>query len=150
MTSRLEEPIEILLVEDNPGDVRLTEEAFKELPSETTIHVATDGDEALEFLSGKRSDDASASLPDLVLLDLNLPRMGGLEFLDTIQDDPKLTRMPVLVLTSSNAIEDVLESYELAANAYLTKPTDPDEYASMVEAVADFWFQRAALPPMPS
>lgn len=149
MTDRLEEAIEILLVEDNPGDVRLTQEAFKGLSTETTIHVAIDGDEALEFLSRRRDAD-SDSVPDIVLLDLNLPRMGGLEFLEAIQEEPELARTPVLVLTSSNAIEDVLESYELAANAYLTKPTDPDEYAAMVEAVAEFWFQRAALPPLPS
>ncbi|WP_137290143.1 response regulator [Natronorubrum halophilum] len=149
MSNRIEDPIEILLVEDNPGDVRLTQEAFKQLSTETIIHVAIDGDEAFDFLSSRYDSDTEL-VPDLVLLDLNLPRMGGLEFLETVQDDPNLSRVPVLVLTSSNAIEDVLESYELAANAYLTKPTDPDEYAAMVEAVADFWFQRAALPPMPS
>ncbi len=147
MNERLSEPIDILLVEDNPGDVRLTEEAFKQLPTETTIHVATDGDEALDRLSSQR-DERASSLPDLILLDLNLPRMGGLEFLDAIQDDTKLRRIPVLVLTSSNAVEDVLESYTLAANAYLTKPTDPIEYTEMVESVAEFWFERAALPPM--
>ncbi|ELY62088.1 response regulator [Natronolimnohabitans innermongolicus] len=147
MNERLSEPIDILLVEDNPGDVRLTEEAFKQLPTETTIHVATDGDEALDQLSSKR-DERASSLPDLILLDLNLPRMGGLEFLDAIQDDTTLRRIPVLVLTSSNAVEDVLESYTLAANAYLTKPTDPIEYTEMVESVAEFWFERAALPPM--
>ena len=147
MNDRRDEQIDILLVEDNPGDVRLTQEAFKQLSTQTTIHVATDGDEAIEFLT-ERCDDGSPRLPDLVLLDLNLPRMGGLEFLEAIQDDRKLARIPVLVLTSSEAIEDVHESYELAANAYLTKPTDPVEYTEMVEAVADFWFQRAALPPM--
>ncbi|QSW98773.1 response regulator [Haloterrigena alkaliphila] len=148
MTERAEGPVEILLVEDNPGDVRLTQEAFKELPTETRISVATDGDEALEALSERR--ERGERLPDLVLLDLNLPRLSGLEFLEAIKERPALARTPVLILTSSEATEDVLESYELAANAYLTKPTDPDEYAAMVESVADFWFQRVALPPMPS
>lgn len=145
-TMRHDEPIEILLIEDNPGDVRLTREAFDRLATETSIHVATDGDEALDRLEERREEDAS--LPDLGLLDLNLPRMGGLEFLETVQEDRTLTRFPVLVLTSSGAAEDVLESYELAANAYLTKPTDPTEYEEMVEAVAEFWFRRAALPPL--
>lgn len=149
VTPRCEERIDVLLVEDNPGDVRLTREAVDDLATETAIHVATDGDEALETLSERRASD-ERSMPDLVFLDLNLPRMGGLEFLEAIEDDPELAPIPVLVLTSSAAAEDVLESYELAANAYLTKPTDLDEYAEMVEAIADFWFQRAALPALPS
>lgn len=147
MTDRFDDPIEILLVEDNPGDVRLTQEAFKQLSTETTIHVATDGDEALEFLTDRRDSDPD-TVPDLVLLDLNLPRMNGLEFLETIKGDATLTRIPVLVLTSSEAVEDILESYELSANAYLTKPTDPAEYAAMVEAVSEFWLHKAALPPI--
>ncbi|RKD97443.1 response regulator [Halopiger aswanensis] len=146
MSDRLTEPVEILLVEDNPGDVRLIQEAFKELPTEVTLCVVTDGDDALTLLQNRRAE--AAALPDLVLLDLNLPRMGGLEFLEAIQDEPAFARLPVLVLTSSEAYEDVLESYELAANAYLTKPTDPDEFSSMVETIAEFWFQRVALPPM--
>ncbi|ELY38391.1 response regulator [Natronorubrum tibetense] len=147
MTDRIDDPITVLLVEDNPGDVRLIRDAFEQLSTETTIHVATDGDEALEFLTECRDSDPD-SVPDLVLLDLNLPRMTGLEFLETIKDDATLARIPVLVLTSSEAVEDVLDSYELSANAYLTKPTDPDEYAAMVEAVAEFWLQKAALPPI--
>ncbi len=147
MTDRIDDPITVLLVEDNPGDVRLIRDAFEQLSTETTIHVATDGDEALGFLTECRDSDPD-SVPDLVLLDLNLPRMTGLEFLETIKDDATLARIPVLVLTSSEAVEDVLDSYELSANAYLTKPTDPDEYAAMVEAVAEFWLQKAALPPI--
>ena len=144
MSTRFEEPVEILLVEDNPGDVRLVEVALRELSTDTELDVATDGNQALETLSGGLRDE---SVPDLVLLDLNLPRMGGFEFLDEIQDQPALARIPILVLTSSNACEDVAESYERAANAYLTKPTDPAEYIEMVETVADFWFDRVALPP---
>ncbi|GAB3664862.1 response regulator [Halopiger thermotolerans] len=148
MSDRFTEPVEILLVEDNPGDVRLIQEAFAALPTEVTLCVVTDGDDALALLED-RWNGGETALPDLVLLDLNLPRVGGLEFLETIQDEPAFARLPVLVLTSSEAHEDVLESYELAANAYLTKPTDPDEFASMVETIAEFWFRRAALPPMP-
>ncbi|AXR81605.1 response regulator [Natrarchaeobaculum sulfurireducens] len=144
MSTRFEEPVEILLVEDNPGDVRLVEIALRELSTDTELDVATDGTKALETLSGCLRNE---SVPDLVLLDLNLPRMGGFEFLDEIQDQPALARIPILVLTGSNACEDVAESYERAANAYLTKPADPAAYIEMVEAVADFWFDRVALPP---
>ncbi|WP_049928225.1 response regulator [Halopiger goleimassiliensis] len=146
MTARSNDPIEILLVEDNPGDVRLTEVAFEDLPMTVDLAVATDGDDALEFLARRQTNEAE-TVPDLVLLDLNLPRMGGFEFLEAIQSDDELARIPILVLTSSNACEDIVESYQRAANAYLTKPSDPDEYAEMVEAVAEFWFDRAALPP---
>ncbi|MEY7847639.1 response regulator [Natrarchaeobius sp. A-rgal3] len=146
MTDRFEDSIEILLVEDNPGDVRLTQEAFKELSTDVRIRVATDGETALEKL-GLRNGTDPGSLPDLVLLDLNLPRTNGFEFLETVRAEPVLTRLPVLVLTSSNAHEDILESYELAANAYLTKPTGPDEYSAMVRAVVEFWFEQVTLPP---
>ncbi|SIR83101.1 response regulator [Natronorubrum thiooxidans] len=149
MSGGLENPIELLLVEDNPGDARLTQDAFEQLSMETTIHVATDGTDALEFLS-TRHDHETESVPDLILLDLNLPRMGGLEFLEAIRDDSSFASLPVLVVTSSTATEDILESYELAANAYLIKPTDPDEYAAMVDAIAAFWFRHAALPPITS
>ncbi|RQG90368.1 response regulator [Natrarchaeobius halalkaliphilus] len=145
MNSRIEAPIDILLVEDNPGDARLTEEAFEAHSNEVTLSVTTSGDEALEVLR-KRRDEDPATVPDLVLLDLNMPGMDGFEFLRTIKADSAFTRLPVLVLTSSTASEDVLESYELAANAYLTKPTDPDEYAAIADAVVAFWFERASLP----
>lgn len=142
-----EEPIDILLVEDNPGDVRLTQLAFMEAEMDTRIHVVVDGDEVLDFLSDRTADD-SAPFPDLVLLDLNLPRMGGLEVLDQIRDVPEFAHLPVLVLTSSKANEDVVSSYEHSANAYLTKPTDPDEFATLAKAVENFWFRRAQLPPI--
>ncbi|WP_265111354.1 response regulator [Halosolutus halophilus] len=138
--------IDILLVEDNPGDVRLTEEAFDAVSTEVTLTVTIDGDEALETLAQRR-EDPPTPLPDLVLLDLNLPRMGGFEFLDTIRDDPELSNLPVLVLTSSEATEDVRESYQKCANAYLTKPTDPEEFVTIARAVEKFWFERATLPP---
>ncbi|RQG98654.1 response regulator [Natrarchaeobius oligotrophus] len=145
MSEPVEEPIEILLVEDNPGDVRLTREAFKELSVDVELCVATDGKEALDLLSERR-DVRPASVPDLVLLDLNLPRMDGFEFLRKIEEMPPFGQLPVLILTSSTASEDVLESYDLAANAYLTKPTGPDEYTSMVRSVVNFWFEHATLP----
>ncbi|MFP8952352.1 response regulator [Natrialbaceae archaeon A-arb3/5] len=147
MGNRLAEPIEILLVEDNPGDVRLTQEAFNGLSSDVSLTVTTDGSEALDVLQ-ERHNDASVSLPDLILLDLNLPRTNGFEFLETIREDPELARLPVLILTSSSTTEDIIESYDLAANAYLTKPSSPAEFETMVEAVSEFWFEQAALPPV--
>ncbi|MGQ3414194.1 response regulator [Natrinema versiforme] len=144
MSSRHDEPIDVLLVENDDEDVQFIRDAFGGLDLDISIHVATDGDEALLRLTDR--GDEPPSVPDLVLLDLDLPRMDGLEFLEALTDEPTLARLPVLVLTQSATVEDIHESYELAANAYLTKPTDSEEYAEMVEAVADFWFRRAALP----
>ncbi len=137
---------DILLVEDNPGDVRLTREAFAEGGIANTIHVATDGVEALDFLY-QRGDHADAPRPDVVLLDLNLPRKNGDEVLAAVEDDPDLARIPVIVLTSSNAEEDVVRSYELHANAYLTKPVDPDEFVETVRSFQEFWLSVVRLPP---
>ncbi|ELY93295.1 response regulator receiver protein [Natrialba hulunbeirensis JCM 10989] len=165
------ESVHILLVEDNPGDVRLAQEAFRTVDIETTFHTVRDGDEALSFLreqvstgtesaSGSRtdsdpdsdSDSPSNSTPDidLVLLDLNLPRTSGFEVLEEVRDDPDLASLPVLVLTSSEATEDIARSYDLCANAYLTKPNGPSEFASLGEAVESFWMDEAVLPPTPS
>jgi len=149
MSSSKPSSVEVLLVEDNPGDVRLTQVAVDEISTDVGLAVATDGGDALEQLS-RRHDDPSADVPDLVLLDLNLPRTGGFEFLAELQEREALARIPVLVLTSSNATEDIVESYELAANAYLTKPTDPDEYVEMLGVIVEFWFEQAALPPVPA
>ncbi|SDQ98309.1 response regulator [Natronobacterium texcoconense] len=140
-----EDPLEILLVEDDPEDVRLLREAFGELSIDVMLTVISDGADAVDRLED-RCDDAAKTVPDLVLLDLGLPGMDGFEFLETIRNDGVLARLPVLVLTRSRATEDVLESYDLAANAYLTKPTDPSDYASIVEAIAEFWFRQAMLP----
>ena len=140
---RSTEPVRILLVEDNPGDVRLVREAFREADVETTFHTVSDGDAALEFLRGQRD---VADL-DLTLLDLNLPRTGGFEVLEEIKDDPELDAPPVIVLTSSEATEDVTRSYELCANAYLTKPSDPAEFAELGRAVEAFWFNDATVLP---
>lgn len=135
----------ILLVEDNPGDVRLTKEAFKDGRIENTLYVATDGVEALDFLF-QRGEYADAPRPDLVLLDLNLPRKNGEEILEEIRSDSKLTSLPVIILTSSAAENDVVKSYELHANAYMTKPVDPDEFIDTVRTLERFWFSIAQLP----
>ncbi|MFB1066626.1 response regulator [Natrinema sp. H-ect4] len=140
------EPAQILLVEDNPGDVRLTKEAFKQGRIENDLHVVSDGIEALAFLS-QEGEYADAPRPDLILLDLNLPGKGGEEVLEELKEDPVLRSIPVIVLTSSRAEEDVVKSYELHANAYLTKPVDPDEFIQTVRAFEKFWFSVVRLPP---
>jgi len=133
------EPIDVLLVEDNPGDVRLTREAFQDGRINNTLHVVTDGEEALEFLF-RRGEYGDAPCPHLVLLDLNLPRIDGQEVLEEMRDDPELKRIPVVILTSSESEQDVVRSYELQANAYLTKPVDPDEFTDLVRSFEEFWF----------
>jgi CheY-like chemotaxis protein len=137
---------DILLVEDNPGDVRLTREAFEAGNIANTLHVVTDGVEALAFLH-QRGDHEAAPRPDIVLLDLNLPGKNGDEVLAEINDDPDLESIPVIVLTSSEAEEDVLQSYELQANAYLTKPVDPGEFIDIVKRFKAFWLEVVRLPP---
>ncbi|GAA0678621.1 response regulator [Natronoarchaeum mannanilyticum] len=145
---RSAEPIDVLLVEDNPGDVRLTEEAFAEAKISNDLHVVRDGESALDFVY-RRGDYESAPTPDLVLLDLNLPKIDGTEVLEEIKTDDALKRIPVIVLTSSSAEEDIVESYELHSNAYLTKPVDPDEFVELVQSFEEFWFTLVKLPPEP-
>ena len=140
------EPAQILLVEDNPGDVRLTREAFKQGRIENDLHVVSDGFEALSFLT-QESEYADVPRPDLILLDLNLPGKDGEDVLKELKDDPTLRSIPVIVLTSSSAEEDIARSYELHANAYLTKPVDPDEFIETVRAFEKFWFSVVRLPP---
>ena len=135
----------ILLVEDNPGDVRLTQEAFREGHIDNDLHVVHDGAEAMEFLH-RQGDHEDAPRPDMVLLDLNLPRMNGDEVLERIRDDPDLCHTPVVVLTGSRAEEDILRSYELQANAYLTKPVNPQEFIDTVRSFEDFWLSVVRLP----
>ncbi|MXV63898.1 response regulator [Natronorubrum sp. JWXQ-INN-674] len=139
-----DEPVDIHLIEDNPGDVRLTRAAFDDASVSHTFHVSTDGDDALEYLL---EDDG---YPDLVLLDLDLPGSDGHEILERISADPQLRRLPVIVLTSSDASDDVSKCYDANANAYLTKPTDPDEFATLVEIVERFWFEQVQLPSISS
>ncbi|WP_323190240.1 response regulator [Halostella sp. PRR32] len=140
------DPADILLVEDNPGDVRLTKEAFEDGRIANTLHVVNDGVEALDFLY-RRGDHADAPCPDIVLLDLNLPRKDGDEVLEEINSDPELSRVPVVVLTSSEAQEDIVRSYELDANAYLTKPVDPNKFIDTVKTLQTFWLSVIRLPP---
>lgn len=138
-------PIEILLVEDNPGDVRLTEEALREGKVVNHLSVAADGVEALAFLR-REGANANQPRPDLVLLDLNLPRKDGREVLSEIKSDPDLRRIPVVVLTTSKAEEDVLRSYNLHANCYITKPVDLDQFIRVVKSIDEFWLSVVRLP----
>lgn len=135
----------VLLIENDPDDVRRTRAAFEAVSTETEIEVRTDGEAALEYLEGCIEDSTLA--PDLVLLTLELPDVDGFEFLETIRDDEALVQIPMLVLTDSEATADVNESYERAANAFLTKPSDPDEFETIAGAIERFWFQRVSLPP---
>jgi len=138
-------PIEILLVEDNPGDERLTREALKEGKVYHKLHWAKDGVEAMEFLQqkGKYKD---APRPDIILLDLNLPKKDGREVLQDIKSDENLRRIPVVVLTTSKAEEDVLRSYNLHANCYVTKPVDLEKFIVVVKSIDIFWLSVVALP----
>ena len=137
--------IEILLVEDNPADVRLTEEALREGKVKNTLHVARDGVEAIEFLK-RQGRFKDAGRPDLVLLDLNLPRKDGREVLQQIKDDDELKTIPVVVLTTSSAEADILKSYKLHANCYITKPVDLEQFVQVVQAIDDFWLTVVRLP----
>ncbi len=139
-------PVDILLVEDNPGDVRLTREALKEGKVLNTLSVVADGVEALAFLR-REERYATAARPDLILLDLNLPRMDGRELLAVIKADAELRRIPVVILTTSAAEQDILKSYNLHANCYITKPVDLEQFIAVVRSVEDFWFTIVRLPP---
>ena len=139
-------PIEILLVEDSPSDVRLTREALKEAKVVNMLHVAQDGIEALDFLR-KQGEYAGRPSPDLILLDLNLPRKDGREVLAEIKEDEKLKRIPVVVLTTSRAEEDVVRSYNLHANAFVTKPVDLKQFLEVIHAIEAFWLAVVTLPP---
>jgi CheY-like chemotaxis protein len=137
--------IEVLLVEDDPGDVLMTREAFEDYKLNNQLHVANDGVEAMEFLR-REGAHTDAPRPDLVLLDLNLPRMDGREVLQAIKSDPELASIPVVVLTTSEAEEDVLRSYSLHANAYVTKPVDFDRFIQVVRQIDDFFITVVRLP----
>jgi len=140
------QPIEILLVEDNPADVRLTTEALKEEKIYNNLHVATDGVEAMAFLR-REGKYAKALRPDLILLDLNLPKKDGREVLEEIKSDDDLKTIPVVVLTVSQAEEDILKSYNLHANCYITKPVDLDQFIKVIRSVQEFWLTIVKLPP---
>jgi chemotaxis family two-component system response regulator Rcp1 len=143
---RVAPPVEILLVEDNPGDVRLTQEALKEGKVYNNLHWAKDGVEALEFLK-RKGKHAKAPRPDIILLDLNLPKKDGREVLAVVKNDADLKHIPVVVLTTSEAEEDVLKSYSLHANCYVTKPVDLEKFIHVVQSIDRFWLTVVTLPP---
>ena len=140
------DPVEILLVEDNPGDVRLTKEALREGKVYNNLHWAKDGVEALEFLR-REGKHAKAPRPDIILLDLNLPKKDGREVLEIIKGDERLKHIPVVVLTTSKAEEDVVKSYALHANCYVTKPVDLEKFIVVVKSIDRFWLTVVTLPP---
>ncbi|MBK0373047.1 MULTISPECIES: response regulator [Streptomyces] len=139
------QPIEVLLVEDDPGDELMTREAFEDNKIRNTLHVVRDGQEALDFLY-RRGEYGDAPRPDLVLLDLNLPRYDGRQVLEQIKSDPELSLIPVVVLTTSSAEEDILRSYKLHANAYVTKPVDLDQFIAAVRQIDEFFVTVVRLP----
>lgn len=140
------EPVSILLVEDNPGDVRLTTEALKEAKVHNTLYVVEDGVEAMDFLQRVGSYE-NVPRPDVVLLDLNLPRKDGRQVLAEMKADEGLKRIPVVVLTTSEAEQDILTTYNLHANCYITKPVDLDQFIRVVQSIEDFWLCIVRLPP---
>lgn len=138
-------PVEILLVEDNQADVRLTREALKDAKVANNLNVVNDGEQALDYLN-RRGRFADTTRPDLILLDLNLPKLDGREVLASIKADSDLRRIPVVVLTTSSAEEDILRSYDLHANCYVTKPVEFDSFLKIVESIDDFWLSIVRLP----
>jgi two-component system, chemotaxis family, response regulator Rcp1 len=138
--------IEILLVEDNPGDILLTKEALKEAKIHNRLSVAHDGVEAMAFLR-KEGEFANAPRPELILLDLNMPRKNGIEVLSEIKGDPSLHRIPVVILTTSDSDRDVLKAYDLNANCYVTKPVDLDQFIKVIHTIDEFWLSIVRLPP---
>jgi len=139
-------PVEILLVEDNPGDVRLTREAMKDSKLLNHISVVGDGEEAMAFLR-REGKYVEATRPDLILLDLNLPKKDGREVLAEIKTDEQLRRIPVVILTTSSAEQDILKTYDLHANCYITKPVNLDQFSAVVRGIEEFWFTIVKLPP---
>jgi len=146
MNGNLIKPIEILLIEDNLGDIRLTEEALKESNLIVNLRIARDGMEAMELLRGE-GDYANIPAPDLILLDLNLPRKDGREVLQEIKSDADLKRIPVVVLTTSEAESDIVTTYGFHANCYINKPVDMDQFIKIVQLLEEFWFTIVKLPP---
>jgi chemotaxis family two-component system response regulator Rcp1 len=139
------QPVEFLLVEDSPGDVRLTREALREGKIRNNLSVVPDGVEALAFLR-REGRYANAPRPDVILLDLNLPRMGGREVLAAIKEDSQLRRIPVVILTTSNDEQDILRAYDLHANCYITKPVDFEQFITVIRAIEGFWLTVVTLP----
>ncbi|MGP0593653.1 response regulator [Nitrospira sp. T9] len=142
----MQNPIEILLIEDNPADIRLTQEAFREARLQNTLHVVQDGVSAMGFIR-QTAPFQQVPRPDLILLDLNLPKKDGREVLKEIKSDPHIRTIPVVVLTTSDDEADVLRSYDLHANAYLVKPIDILQFIKMIQSLEDFWLSVVKLPP---
>lgn len=145
MTEEGQKPFDIFLVEDNPGDVRLTQEALKESEIPTNVNVAVDGEQAISYLKGEK-EYAESPRPDLILLDLNLPKKNGLEVLEVIKDNEGLKHIPVIIITSSEAEFDISKSYNLQANCYITKPVEFDEFNKVIQSIVSFWFSIVKLP----
>lgn len=139
-------PVEILLVEDSPGDVQLTVEALRDAKVHNNLHIARDGEEALAFLN-RQGENVDAPRPDLILLDLNLPRKSGREVLADIKSDKALKRIPVVILSTSANEDDIVSAYDLNANCYVTKPVDLDQFLNVVQAIDNFWLTLVKLPP---
>jgi CheY-like chemotaxis protein len=138
-------PIQVLLVEDDPGDELMTREAFEDNKIRNTLHVVRDGEEALDFLY-RANQYTEAPRPDLILLDLNLPKYDGRQILEQIKSDPELSHVPVVILTTSSSEEDILRSYKLHANAYVTKPVDVDQFIAAVRQIDEFFVSVVKLP----
>jgi CheY-like chemotaxis protein len=145
MSSKLGRVVEILLIEDNKGDIGLVKEVFKEGKIRNNLHVAYDGEEAMEFLR-REGKFKEAPHPDIILLDLNLPKKDGREVLADIKSDNNLKRIPVIVLTTSNAKEDIIKMYDLDANSYIIKPVDFDQFLKVIRTIEDFWLEVVKLP----
>jgi CheY-like chemotaxis protein len=144
-SSTIIEPVEILLVEDNPVDIMMTRETFADARVCNNLHVTEDGEEALDFLY-RRGQYASAPAPDIILLDLNLPKRDGREILAEIKANPSLRHIPVIILTTSESQDDIWHSYELQANCFITKPVDMEQFTKTLECIGDFWFAVVKLP----
>lgn len=144
-STELGSPIEILLVEDNPGDANLTKKALADSKVHNNMHVAEDGEEALAFLR-QEGEFSGARRPDLILLDLNLPKTSGHEVLQEIKDDETLSTIPVVVLSSSSAEEDIIKTYKLHASCYVSKPVDLTQFMKVVKSIDEFWFSIVRLP----
>lgn len=146
MTARQPEPVELLLAEDNPGDVKLTRKGLQEGGLRNNLHVVNDGVEAMKYLR-QEGEYADEPRPDLVLLDLEMPRMDGWEVMDEMNEADELSRIPVVVLTSSDAETDIVKSYEKQANAYITKPVDYEGFRKIANSLEEFWLELVKLPP---
>lgn len=145
MDDRQHKPVDILLIEDNPGDIFLTKKAFKTCKMSNRLYVAEDGYKAISFLK-KEGENKNAVTPDLILLDLNLPGKDGREILSEIKEDDNLKSIPVIILTSSEAEKDILTTYKLHANSYIVKPVDFSKFVEIVSTIENFWFSIVTLP----